>query len=173
MKFFARSGFAKLGMAVAFMAGGAVFAGDWVQVLPAKAGYELIKKSGTGREKYTQFGETMIIHGGEIFNDAANKSAPTDSYPVRPGEKLIMVTSKDPAILDATFPGAREVFKGNGFIVLLAGETAAMNINAKSSDFTRVDPVPGNTVVLTAPVRGNKTPSRPMTRLPALSTNLI
>ncbi len=156
MKFFARSGFAKLGMAVAFMTGSAVFAGDWVQVLPAKAGYELIKKSGTGREKYTQFGETMIIHGGEIFNDEANKSAPTDSYPVRPGEKLIMVTSKDPAILNATFPGAREVFKGNGFIVLLAGETAAMNINAKSSDFTRVDPVPGNTVVLTAPVRGDK-----------------
>lgn len=156
MKFFAKSGFTRLCLAMAFAGCGSAFAADWVQVMPSSAGYELIKKSGSGSEKFTQFGETIIIQGGEIFNDEANKSAPGDSLPVRPGEKLYMVTTKDPAILAATFPGARVVFKGNGFIVLLASETAAMNIIAKSSDFTRVDLLPENQVVLTAPEMASK-----------------
>ncbi|HNX74602.1 MAG TPA: M28 family metallopeptidase [Candidatus Rifleibacterium sp.] len=156
MKFFARSGFAKFGMAMAFMGCSAAFAADWVQTLPTAEGYALIKKSGSGTEKYTQLGETIIIRGGEIFNDAASKAPQGTSTPVRPGEKLYMVTTKDPAILSATFPGARVVFKGHGFIVLLAGETAGMNIMAKSSDFTRVDLLPENQVVLTTPEMGDK-----------------
>ncbi|MDD3145981.1 MAG: M20/M25/M40 family metallo-hydrolase, partial [Candidatus Riflebacteria bacterium] len=137
--------------AMAFAGCSATFAAEWVQVMPSTSGYELIKKSGSGSEKFTQLGETLIIQSGEIFNDEARKSAPANLLPVRPGEKLYMITTKDPAILAATFPGARTVFKGSGFIVLLAGETAAMNIQAKSSDFTRVDLLPENQVVLTAP----------------------
>ena len=152
MKFFARSGFAKLSIAMAFMGCSAAFAGDWVQVMPASEGYALIKKSGSGSEKFTQFGETIVIQGGEVFNDEANKTKQANSLPVRPGEKLYMVTTKDPAILTATFPGARTVYHSHGFIVLLAGETAAMNIMAKASDFTRVEPLPENQIVLTAPV---------------------
>lgn len=150
MKFLSGSAFLKLGLAVAFMGAGAAFAADWVQVLPASAGYQLIKKSGSGRESYAQFGESIIIRGGEMFNDAAQKSAPLSSVPVRPGEQLYLITSKDPAILHATFPGARLIFKGSGFIVLLAGETAAMNLMAKRSDFTQVELLPKNKVILTA-----------------------
>ncbi len=152
MKFFARSGFAKLSIAMAFLGCSAAFAGNWVQVMPAAEGYALIKKSGSGSEKYTQFGETLVIHGGEIFNDEANKTKKADSIPVRPGEKLYLVTTKDPAILTATFPGTRTVYRSHGFIVLLAGETAAMNLTAKASDFTRIDLLPANQVILTAPV---------------------
>ncbi len=149
MKFLSRSAFLKLGLAVAFMGAGAAFAADWVQVLPADAGYKLIKKSGSGNESYTQFGDSIIIRGGEMFNDAAQKSVSASSVPVRPGEKLYLITSKDPAILHATFPGARQIFKGNGFIVLLAGETAAMNLMSKRSDFTKVEPLPANKVIMT------------------------
>lgn len=156
MKFFAKTGFSKLMMAMAFMGCSAAFAADWVQVMPTPAGYELIKKSGSGSEKFTQFGDVVIIQGGEIFNDEAVKSEPINSLPVRPGEKLYLITSKDPVILHATFAGARTVFRGNGFIVLLAGETAAMNLFSKSSDFTKVELLPENKVILTAPVTAEK-----------------
>lgn len=158
MKFFGKSGFSKLCMAMAFMGCSAAFAADWVEVMPAEAGYKLIKKAGSGSEKFAQFGEYVIIQGGEIFNDEANKAEPVNSLPVRPGEKLYLITSKDPEILHATFAGARTVFKGNGFIVLLAGETAAMNLFSKSSDFTKVELLPENQVILTAPVNTSKSP---------------
>lgn len=127
-------------------------AADWVQVVLSDNGYEQIKKSGSGGEIFTQFGDILIIQSGEVFNDKLIKSEPISTVSVQPGEKLYLITSKDPAILKASFPGTRTIYREMGFIVILADETEAMNLFSKQSDFTKVELLPENQVILTAPV---------------------
>ncbi len=129
------------------------FAGDWIQVMPLKSGEELIQHDGNGYEKAVQIGNSLIISSGENFKDAALKKSPSNILALRPGEKTYLITTKDPAILNATFPGARIVHREMGFIVVVAGETAAMNLISKRSDFTSVELMPENEVILTAPVK--------------------
>ena len=152
MKFFAHTGGIGLFIVLMLVCSSAVMAADWVQVVSSDDGYELIKKSGSGSEKYTQFGDVLIIQAGEALSDEITKSDPISTLPIRPGERLYLVTTKDPAIFKMTFPGTRTVLREMGFIVLLAGETAAMNLFSKQSDFTKVELLPENQVVLTAPV---------------------
>lgn len=132
------------------------FAANWIQVMPANDGFELLKNSSRSSEKHTQIGNTLIIQSGEVFNDEAIKKSALNSIMVGPGEKLYLITSKDPVILNANFAGTRLVFKEMGFMVLLAGETAAMNLMSKQSDFTRVELLPENQTLLTAPIICNK-----------------
>ncbi|HAE37543.1 MAG TPA: hypothetical protein DCG57_02755 [Candidatus Riflebacteria bacterium] len=157
MKFFARTGLIGLSIVLTLVCSTAAMAADWVNVVSSKTGYELIKKSGSGSEKYAQFGEVMIILAGTALNDEIIKGDPLTTMPLRPGETLYLITTKDPAVFNMTFPGTRTVYREMGFIVLIAGETAGMNLLAKQSDFTKVELLPANKVILTAPVSTGST----------------
>lgn len=141
----------------AFCLVSSVFASDWIQVLPVDSGEELIKEEGSGYEKAVQIGNSLIIRSGENFKDAAIKKSPDNILALRPGENVYLITTKDPAILNATFPGARIVYREAGFIVVVAGETAAMNLISKKSDFTSVELMPENEVILTPPIECKST----------------
>lgn len=134
--------------------------GQWVQVMPAEQGFELINTSGCGNESYAQVGNMLIIKSGDAFNDVAVKKSPQNIIPLRDGEKLYLINTKDPAILSATFPGARVVYREMGYIIVAAGETAAMNLMSKRSDFTMVEPLPENQQILTPAQMCHKTPSK-------------
>lgn len=152
MKIFARAGHIVVFLVFMLAFTSATMASQWVQVVASESGYEMIKKSGSGGETYAQFGDVLIISSGDSFNDKIIKSDPITTLPVRPGEKLYLITTKDPAIFNMVFPGTRTVYRNQGFIVLLAGETAAMNLMSKQSDFTRVELLPKNRVILSAPL---------------------
>jgi len=152
MKNFARTGYIGVLIVLMLVGTSAAMAAQWVQVVSSDTGYELIKKSGSGNEKYAQFGEVLIISSGDAFNDKILKTDPVSIIPVRPGEKLYLITTKDPAIFNMVFPGTRTVYRNMGFIVLLAGETAAMNLMSKQTDFTRVEPLPENRIILSRPM---------------------
>jgi hypothetical protein len=152
MKIFVRTGYIVVFLVSMLVCASAAMAGQWVQLVSSDSGYELLKKSGSGSEKYCQFGEILIISSGDNFNDKILKTDPVNVMPVRPGEKLYLITTKDPAVFNMVFPGTRTVYRDMGFIVLLAGETAAMNLLSKQTDFTRVELLPENRVILSKPL---------------------
>ena len=152
MKIFVRTGYIGVFIILMLVCTTAAMAGQWVQVVSSDTGYQMIKKSGSGNEKFAQFGEMLIITSGDVFNDQILKTDPVSTIPVRPGEKLYLITTKDPAVFNMVFPGTRTVYRNMGFIVLLAGETAAMNLMSKQSDFTRVELLPENRVILSKPL---------------------
>lgn len=127
----------------------AVFASGWVHVAPVETAFELIKKSGQSNVVYSIFGEVAVLQGGDSFSEEAHKLAEVNSFARRDGEELYLLTSKDPVILHMVFPGVREVWSGFGMKVLLAGETAAVNLLSKNSPFTKVELLPLNQILLT------------------------
>lgn len=160
MKIFARLPIVTVVLIILATSGAFAQGHSWVQVMPSEQGFELINKTGTGNEAYTQFGDMLIIRSGEVFNDAAIKKSPQNIMALRPGEQLYLINSKDPAILAATFPGARVVHREMGYIVVAAGETAAMNLFSKQSDFTSVELLPADQVILTSAQLCKKSPTK-------------
>ncbi|NLF97791.1 MAG: M20/M25/M40 family metallo-hydrolase [Candidatus Riflebacteria bacterium] len=152
MKNFVRAGNIVVFIVLMLACATAAMAGQWIQVVTSETGYELIKKAGSGSETFCQLGDVLIINSGDVFNDQILKTDPVNVMPVRPGEKLYLITTKDPAVFNMVFPGTRTVYRDMGFIVLLAGETAAMNLMSKQTDFTKVELLPGNQVVLSRPL---------------------
>jgi hypothetical protein len=135
-------------MALAFSA--SLFAAGWVHVAPADKGFDIIKNIGSGNESYTRFGEVVILQGGDNFSDEVQKTPDVESFAKRDDEHLYLLTTKDPAMFNYVFPGARVVWSGFGMKVLLAGEVAAINLISKSSPFTKVELLPENQTILTA-----------------------
>ncbi|MEW6709076.1 MAG: Zn-dependent exopeptidase M28 [Candidatus Riflebacteria bacterium] len=134
-----------------------VSAAGWVHVAPTRKGVDLIEKCADPNSCYTRFGEIMILQGGESFADEAHKVPDIESFARRDDEKLYLLNSKDPAILNQVFPGVRVVWSGYGMKVLLAGETAAFNLLSKNSDFTRVELLPENQTILSDEIFCKKT----------------
>ena len=157
MKFFGKS-FSTLAflLAATFISGSA-FAAGWVHVAPWQDGIELLKKTDNASNVYTRFGEEVILQGTQSFSEEAHKIDQVQSFPRLDDEKLYLLTSKDPAILNQVFPGVREIWSGYGMKVLLAGETAAANLMSKSSPFTKVELLPANETILTPEVVCKKT----------------
>lgn len=147
MKFFGK--FLAMAFVCSIMLNAAVFASGWVHVAPAEKAFELVKKSGQSNVVYSIFGEVAVLQGGDSFSDEAHKLTDVNSFARRDGEELYLLTSKDPVILHMVFPGVREVWSGFGMKVLLAGETAAVNLLSKNSPFTKVELLPENQVLLT------------------------
>jgi hypothetical protein len=125
-----------------------LLAGSWVHLAAADTGFSLMKKSGNGDESYTRLGDYVIVTGGAVFSDRAQKSDGVESFPMLDGENLYLITSKDPAILTAVFPGVRTVWSDFGLRVVIAGEVAAINLVSKSSAFTKVELLEKNTTIL-------------------------
>ena len=120
-----------------------------------------IRSSLTGsNSSFTTFGTLTATVGGEKLLTWIKKH-PASGEPVQlqPGEKLWLMTTKDPALQTVTFPGVRQLWKGFGFRILAADDTAQMGLAEKvSSDFTRIEPLPANVSILSAPRRPLKSP---------------
>jgi hypothetical protein len=123
-----------------------LFAGNWIHVIPADSIASLEYKS--GREKITQFGNFLIVMGDNEFSEQARMADQIKSFPLRETERIYLLTSKDPAILKAIFPGVRVIWEGFGMKVIIAGETAATNLKSKASAFTKIEQLPENTTLL-------------------------
>lgn len=157
MKFFSRFLFAILFTTVAVLTNSGVFAAGWVHVAPIEKGLKLMKNFDGQQNSFTQFGEIVILQGQNSLSEEAHKVAEIDSFARRDDEHLYLLTTKDPAIFNYVFPGVRVIWSGYGMKVLLAGETAAVNLISKSSPFTRVELLPVNQTILTPEIICKKT----------------
>jgi len=90
--------------------------------------------------------------GGRAFLDQALVKKPK-SPPValKPGDEAILFSTRDPELRRPSFPGARAIFKTGGMWVFIADELTRMRITALSSPFTKVEILPANVEILTAP----------------------
>jgi hypothetical protein len=156
MKFFSRYFFTALLVMVAVSINAGVFAAGWVHVAPVEKGLQTLKNFDSDQNSFTRFGEIVILQGESSLTDEINKLDEVESFARRDDEHLYLLTSKDPAILNYVFPGAREIWSGFGMKVLLAGETAAINLISKSSPFTKVELLPANQTILTSEITCQK-----------------
>lgn len=156
MKFFSRYFFTALLVMIAVSINAGVFAAGWVHVAPVEKGLQTLKNFDSDQNSFTRFGEIVILQGESSLTDEINKLDEVESFARRDDEHLYLLTSKDPAILNYVFPGAREIWSGFGMKVLLAGETAAINLISKSSPFTKVELLPANQTILTSEITCQK-----------------
>jgi hypothetical protein len=125
-----------------------LLAGEWVYLANADAVASIIKNSDQSVESYTRLGDYLIFTGGDVSSESLQKTDGVNSFPKQDKENLYLITSKDPAILTAVFPGVRTVWEGYGLRVVIAGEVAANNLMSKSSAFTKVELLKENTTIL-------------------------
>lgn len=124
----------------------------WAVVLPSANAAEILKGIGLGGETFTGLGNETVVMGGSQFVEALKKKGDDfPAVPLRPGEEAWLFATRDPSLKELVFPGVRTVWMGYGFRVLLANETARMGMASKLSDFTTLDPLPANRIVLTPP----------------------
>jgi len=134
----------------------------WAITLPVETAKSVITKADDAQISWTMIGgNTVIICRGRFAEDLVRRHPETSMVPFRPGEEAWLLSTKDPALRGRVFPGVREVFSRQGYHVLLAGETARMGISRWLSDFTRLDPLPADTVVLTPPSRPGRSKPAP------------
>ncbi len=135
------------------LAAAAPRAAEWASLLPTAEVTDLLQQMGTGNEVFTTLGGTTVVRSGPQFieNLKKKKAADLPMTELAAGESLWLLTTKDPALREVVFPGVRVLWKGSGFRVLAATETGKMGLAAKMSDFSRLDPLPANEVVLTPP----------------------
>ncbi|RCK80886.1 MAG: Aminopeptidase Y (Arg, Lys, Leu preference) [Candidatus Ozemobacter sibiricus] len=133
----------------------------WMTILPTSEAREILATLGTGHEAYTGLGDATIVQCGAGFIEKLKKKTPSPVMTeLQPGERLWLLTTKDPAFREIKFPGVRVLWKGSGFRVLAATETGQMGLAAKMSDFSRLEPLPANETILT-PLRRAAWKSRP------------
>ncbi len=127
----------------------------WFGMLPTSK-LKDVRSAMTGASvSYTTFGTLTATVGGERLLTWLKKHPGSgDPIALRPDEKLWLMTTKDPALENVVFPGVRQLWRGFGFRILAADETAQMGLAEKvSSDFTRIEPLPVDVTVLSAPRR--------------------
>ena len=125
-----------------------LLAGSWVYLAKADTASSIIKNNDNSVESYTRLGDFVIFHGEGLSSESLKKTAGVKSFPKQDDENLYLITSKDPAVLTAVFPGVRTVWEGYGLRVVIAGEIAANNLMSKSSAFTKVEILKENTTIL-------------------------
>lgn len=129
----------------------------WACLADTRSSQEIFSLAGTSFESYTAIGEVTLFLGREPLLDLLkSKGIEYTSFPLRPEESAWLLTSKEPALRKRVFPGARIILNTHGFRVLLANETAKMGMASKMSDFSKVEPLPQNTVLMTLPVPPSK-----------------
>lgn len=134
----------------------------WAVAMPTETAKSVIQKADDSQVAHTTIGATtVVICRGRFAEDLVKRHPEAVAMPFRPGEEAWLLSTKDPALRGRVFPGAREVFSRQGYHVLLAGETARMGLSRWLSDFTRLDPLPEDTVVLTPPSRPGRSKSAP------------
>ena len=125
----------------------------WAVVVSTAKADPVMKKDASD-QSFTVFGEKTVLIGGEALMKKLQGQETEPPVLLRPGEEALLFSTRDQAWRRKGFPaGVRPVLKVQGMWVLLADETARMGLNARTSPFTQIEPLPVNTVVLT--------PSRP------------
>lgn len=159
MIFFAKSDFSrtlKLGLVASlfiFLNSISLYASFNVHVIESDT-INKVKKSMPKGSNHTQIGNFLLVRTSENDKEVykkLNKVYPSDTFKISSDEKLYLITTKDPAVLRASFPMTRIILKKSGFIVLSANETAAMNLRSYKSDFTNVEPFTWGKILMTAP----------------------
>ncbi|MGM0598987.1 MAG: M28 family metallopeptidase [Candidatus Rifleibacteriota bacterium] len=133
---------------ISIVCSASLLAGNWVYLANADTVFSIVKNSDHSVESYTRLGDYFILTGEDVFAENLQKSPGVESFPMRDGENLYLITSKDPAILSAVFPGVRTVWEDYGLRVVIAGEVAGNNLMSKSSAFTKVELLEKNTTIL-------------------------
>ncbi|HOY66308.1 MAG TPA: M28 family peptidase [Candidatus Ozemobacteraceae bacterium] len=132
----------------------------WAISLPVETAKSVISKSDDAQLAWTTIGaNTVVICRGRLAESIVRRHPEVPATPFRPGEEAWLLATKDPALRGKVFPGVRTLLRRQGYHVVLANETARMGISRWLSDFTRIDPLPADTVVLTPPSRPGR--SRP------------
>lgn len=143
-------------------AGAADVESRWAVALPTETAKSVITKADDSQIAYTTIGATtIVICRGRFAEDLVRRNPEASTMPFRPGEEAWLLSTKDPALRGRVFPGVREVFNRQGYHVVLAGETARMGLARWLSEFTRLDPLPEDTVVLTPPSRPGRSEPAP------------
>lgn len=134
----------------------------WAIGLPTETAKSVIKKADDSQIAWTTIGaNTVVICRGRFAEDLVRRHPEASALPFRPGEEAWLLSTKDPALRGRVFPGVREVLSRQGYHVILAGETARMGLARWISEFTRLDPLPEDTVVLTPPSRPGRAEPAP------------
>ncbi|HEY9069287.1 MAG TPA: M28 family peptidase [Candidatus Ozemobacteraceae bacterium] len=132
----------------------------WAITLPVETAKSVISKNADDQLAWTTIGaNTVFICRGVLAEKLVRRYPEASATPFRPGEEAWLLSTKDPALRGKVFPGVRTLLRRQGYHVVLANETARMGISRWLSEFTRIDPLPGDTVVLTPPSRPGR--SRP------------
>lgn len=127
---------------------GAESAPRWAVVMRSEKAGSLVKTNPADLS-FTVLGDKTVLIGGESL---VKKLGSGSESPValRPGEEALLYSTREHAWRQGKFPaGTRPILKIQGMWVLLADETARMGLNARTSPFTQIAPLPVNTVVLT------------------------
>jgi hypothetical protein len=132
----------------------------WAVLLPAEAGQGIVKSHPGSTCRFTQFGDVSVVLCDDSLLPTIGKKHPqATSLALQPGEEAWLLSTKDPAVRDLEFPGVRILLRQFGHRVIIANETARMGLARYLSDFTTLEPLPANTVVVT-PIRHPDPPSR-------------
>lgn len=124
----------------------------WISVIPTEAAGNHIKKSGSPEDAFVMIGEsTILVSGASLAKDLHRSHPQIESQQFEPGEIALLMTTKDPDMREIDFPGVRVIYSGYGFRVLLATELAYAGLAKYVSDFTSIEPLPRNQVLLTLP----------------------
>lgn len=134
----------------------------WAIGLPTETAKSVIRKADDSQIAWTTIGaNTVVICRGRLAENLVRRHPEASAMPFRPGEEAWLLSTKDPALRGRVFPGVRTVLSRQGYHVILAGETARMGLSRWLSEFTRLDPLPEDTEVLTPPSRPGRTKPAP------------
>lgn len=134
--------------------------GEWLFVLPTDELTATVKTSGQASVTWCTIGEQTLVRGGTVLAETVHKTNKSgSSWAIKPDQQLWLVTTKMREIIDRQFPAFQVVLRSHGLIVLMGTETDAMGLAHLASDFTRIEPLPWNQVLLTPPLRGKILPA--------------
>jgi hypothetical protein len=126
-------------------------------LMPTEKAMSMIKKGIPGVRSYTVLGETTILLGTRSLPAALSKAKlDYEKVPVGENVQVWLLTTKDPGFPELSGPGLHVILRGPGFRVFLADETTKMGLAHLMSDFSRIDPLPKNQVVLTPAIAPDK-----------------
>jgi hypothetical protein len=156
-----------------FSCSGAVFAAEpvtesrWALVIPTASLEAVQQAAGTNLLSFTVLGTHTVLQGGTtLYEQVKGLGCLTNSTPFRKGEQAWLLTTKDTQVRRRSFPGVRTVLLVLGNRVVLANETAKMGMASSMSDFSKIDPLPENEVVITPPrTSQRREPGTPMSEL--------
>ncbi|MBF0410834.1 MAG: M28 family peptidase [Candidatus Riflebacteria bacterium] len=124
-----------------------------VFIVPTIEARDILNSDSLSCESWTAIGETMLVIGGEGWMKTLDKKKVAyKTHPIGKTDEIWLLTTKDPSLKNIEFAGARQIFRANGFAVFMGDEITKMGFTSKySSDFSRVDPLPGNEELLSMP----------------------
>ncbi|MBI3038956.1 hypothetical protein HYY75_07905 [bacterium] len=122
----------------------------YILVVPTDSAIKIIRQSTNLLHSYSVLGDQTVLIGGNFLLDYLNKEKIfSSSTQIKENQEPWLITTKDPTFNLKIFPDVQVILKVFGFWVVLANETTKMGMGSKMSDFSRIDPLPRNSTILT------------------------